>query len=511
MTRIAPSFERDRASSSRVTGSIWRRACAALKLAQVRLRLPIVLVVAALVVGRWELIRNYWDRLTRGTLTESIALHAVSADTEYFCPMDPGVLSDWPGRCGICNMTLVRRKRGEALALPDGVVARMQLSPYRVQLAGIQTAPAKFQPLEREFESSGLVTRAGDAATILLEIPARQAPWIAEGLTASVSCTDLPGHDALAGRTQAVERRSSDGSEYIRTTVAVTDPPRELRAGMIAVVRITTPMAALEPFRSMPSDPPGLYLGEPRIVYACPDHAEALAIHAGRCPIDRKQQDSRPLSDFQRVRWWCPMHPGVTADRPREVCKECGGMVLKPRVISYAPAGQVLTVPASAVVDAGARKVVFVESMPGMFDSIEVVLGPRCGEDYPVVRGLEVGQRVAFAGAFLLDAETRLNPSLAAGYFGAGRGERATAAGPLASATKPAASAATAAFQELAPADRPLAERQKLCPVTNKPLGSMGTPARIVVSGQVVFLCCDGCEGALKRDPAKYLAKLPHH
>ena len=66
---------------------------------------------------------------------------AVSADTEYFCPMDPGVVSDWPGRCGICNMALVRRKRGEAVALPDGVVARMQLSPYRIQLAGIQTAP----------------------------------------------------------------------------------------------------------------------------------------------------------------------------------------------------------------------------------------------------------------------------------------------------------------------------------------------------------------------------------
>ena len=166
MTRIAPGFERDTASRSRATESIWRRTCSALKLAQVRLRVPIVLLVAALVVGRWEFIRNYWDRLTRGTLTESIALHAVSADTEYFCPMDPGVVSDWPGRCGICNMTLVRRKRGEALALPDGVVARMQLSPYRVQLAGIQTAPAKFQPLVREFESSGVVARTGEVATV---------------------------------------------------------------------------------------------------------------------------------------------------------------------------------------------------------------------------------------------------------------------------------------------------------------------------------------------------------
>jgi membrane fusion protein, copper/silver efflux system len=511
MTRIEPGSASDAWSTSRAPGPIWQRAGSSLKLAQVRLRIPIVLVVAALVVGRWDVIRNYWDRLTRGTLTESIALHAVSSDTEYFCPMDPGVLSDWPGRCGICNMTLVRRKRGEAVALPDGVVARMQLSPYRIQLAGIQTAPVKFQSLEREFESSGVVTRMGDAATVLLEVPARQAPWIAQDQSARVTCADLPGRDPIEGRVESVERRSTDGSEYLYATIVMSNPPRDLRPGMFAVVHVTVPMATLEPFRSLPADPPRLSPGEPTIAYVCPDHPDNLAIHPGKCPIDQKQREARPLSDFQRVRWWCPMHPSVTADRPKAVCSACGGMVLTPRVISYTPAGQVLTVPCSAVVDAGARKVVFIENMPGMFDGVEVVLGPRCGDWYPVVRGLEVGQRVAFAGAFLLDAETRLNPSLAAGYFGAGRGERAVAPGPLASAAKPAAPAPTTVFQELAPEDRKLAEHQKLCPVTNKPLGSMGTPARIVVSGQVVFLCCDGCEGALKREPAKYLAKLPHH
>ncbi len=57
--------------------------------------------------------------------------------------------------------------------------------------------------------------------------------------------------------------------------------------------------------------------------------------------------------------------------------------------------------------------------------------------------------------------------------------------------------------------DRVLAERQKLCPVTGKPLGSMGTPDRAMAGGKVVFLCCGGCKGALERDPEKYLAKLP--
>src|ERR1700679_4242183 len=134
-------FRRARRVGGAKVGRIGSWAWSAFRLAEVRLRLPIVLVIAALVVGRWDVLRNHWDRLTRRSTVESIAQHAISSDTEYFCPMDPGIVSDWPSRCGVCNMVLVRRKRGEAVMLPDGVVARMQLSPYRVQLAGIQTSP----------------------------------------------------------------------------------------------------------------------------------------------------------------------------------------------------------------------------------------------------------------------------------------------------------------------------------------------------------------------------------
>jgi hypothetical protein len=404
----------------------WRQVQRALRLLQVRLRVPLVLVIAAIVIGRWDVIRNYWDKLTRGDSAESIALRAISTDTEYFCPMDPGIVSDWPSKCGICNMALVRRKRGEAMSLPDGVVARMQISPYRIQLAGIQTAPAVFRPLWRELELSGVVARERDAAIVSLELSARQAPWVSQGQTAEISCTDLPGNNPLTGRVRALARETAGGWESVSVTVALENPPSALRTGMFAVVRIRAPMADLDPFRERP---------------------------AGN------------------------------------------------------PAGQVLAVPRSAVVDTGMTKVVFVESMPGMFDGVEVILGPRCGEYDSVVRGLEAGQKVATAGAFLLDAETRLNPSLAAGYFGANRVDRTTSAEPR-KKTRETITPAMTALQALAPEDRVRAERQKLCPVTNQPLGSMGVPVRAVVSGQVVFLCCDGCEDAIKREPAKYLAKL---
>jgi hypothetical protein len=194
------------------------------------------------------------------------------------------------------------------------------------------------------------------------------------------------------------------------------------------------------------------------------------------------------------------MHPRVVADVAGRSCEECGGMTLAPRVVSYCPIGEVLAVPESAVIDTGSKRLVYVERMPGVFDGVEVRLGPRCGAFYPVVEGLEAGQAVASSGAFLVDAETRLNPSLAAGYFGAQRSEIAKTPSP--SKSEPSDLAG------LTPADRTQAIAQGTCPITGKRLGAMGTPPRVVVKGRTVFLCCEGCEGAIQASPDKYIAKL---
>ena len=51
--------------------------------------------------------------------------------------------------------------------------------------------------------------------------------------------------------------------------------------------------------------------------------------------------------------------------------------------------------------------------------------------------------------------------------------------------------------------------RQKICPVSGKPLGSMGKPVGVNVHGQQVFVCCGGCVSKLKANPAKYAAGRP--
>lgn len=65
------------------------------------------------------------------------------------------------------------------------------------------------------------------------------------------------------------------------------------------------------------------------------------------------------------------------------------------------------------------------------------------------------------------------------------------------------------ALTKLSDGERTAALAQRTCPVTDKPLGSMGKPPKVTVDGRDVFLCCEGCEEELKNDAAKYLAQLP--
>lgn len=65
------------------------------------------------------------------------------------------------------------------------------------------------------------------------------------------------------------------------------------------------------------------------------------------------------------------------------------------------------------------------------------------------------------------------------------------------------------ALAELSPEDRKLAEEQKFCAVANESrLGGMGTPYKVTIKGQTVFLCCDGCEKDALADEEKTLANV---
>jgi Cu(I)/Ag(I) efflux system membrane fusion protein len=121
-----------------------------------RLRFIGVLVAIGAVIAYWDTLLAYYDKWTRPAPEHA----AAAADVEWWCPMHPTIVREAPDKCPVCGMPLSKRKKGDHAdvePLPPGVVSRVQFTPYRVALAGIQTAEIGYQPLAREITTVGTV------------------------------------------------------------------------------------------------------------------------------------------------------------------------------------------------------------------------------------------------------------------------------------------------------------------------------------------------------------------
>jgi Cu(I)/Ag(I) efflux system membrane fusion protein len=530
--------------------------------------------------------------------------------------MDPQVVrstyepnGDVP-KCPICGMPLSIRKKGEAARLPAGITGRVQLSPERIQLAGIETSPVEYRPMAKETKTVGYVafdesrlsrivsrvdgyveklyvdktftvvhkgdplaeiyspelystarelvvaSRGGgvgdlaaaarnkllllgvsqqeidaiaaagkpsprlvirspqtgyvvdkkivegaavDAKMTLFEVAdlstvwveadvyEKDIPYLQPGQAVEATVEAYPNR-IFAGKLALIYPQLDIATRTNRIRFELPNPRQELRPGMFATVRINTPLENVEPYKSMVEAPP-LSLRERARVRATrkkTDH-ENEAVHNSPHPN--------------------PLPEGEGTEAPRR---------------------GFLAVPERAVIDTGEKKVVYVEREPGVFEGVEVKLGPRQDAYYPVLAGLRAGDKVAAAGGFLIDAETRLNPAAAATYFGASGGPQAgghaastktnlppqntgTNAGVAAEAKQPPAQPSADDLKnvnQLPEADRKLALAQRTCPITGTPLGSMGVPVKITLRGQPVFICCQGCVAKAKKNPDATLRKV---
>ncbi|TWU34875.1 hypothetical protein [Novipirellula artificiosorum] len=56
--------------------------------------------------------------------------------------------------------------------------------------------------------------------------------------------------------------------------------------------------------------------------------------------------------------------------------------------------------------------------------------------------------------------------------------------------------------------DEELIALQGVCPISGKPLGSMGQPPKVMVNGKSLFVCCGGCSGKVEASPDQYFTKF---
>lgn len=134
--------------------SLGKRVWWFIEVLNVRLRFIFLMLIVGLLVGYWDTIMNYYDRWTR---PEEAPDMVAAAEIEYYCPMHPNIIRPEPGKCPICGMPLSKRSKTSQAQLPEGVLARQQLTPLKVQMGRIGTTPIEYRMLAREIRTVGIV------------------------------------------------------------------------------------------------------------------------------------------------------------------------------------------------------------------------------------------------------------------------------------------------------------------------------------------------------------------
>jgi RND family efflux transporter MFP subunit len=129
------------------------------------------------------------------------------------------------------------------------------------------------------------------------------------------------------------------------------------------------------------------------------------------------------------------------------------GQLLKPGMfaqveLAVAARNKVVTIPLSAVIDSGTRRIVLVQAGEGRFEPREVKLGARSDNYVEVLEGVQDGEQVVVSANFLIDAESNLKAAISG--FGA-TGDKP--AQPSAAPSSPQSGAATAGHQAVGTVD----------------------------------------------------------
>lgn len=561
-----------------------------------RLRFVAVLVAIGAGITQWDVLVAHYEKWTRPADVAA----PVAGDVEWFCPMHPSVVRDnSKEKCPVCNMPLSKRKKGEAsdAALPAGVVSRVQLSPYRLVLAGVNTWPVDYVPLTKQITAVGYVdfnergfknvsARVKGRIDSLLtaetgrlvkegdELAAIYSPELNVTVQTLLDASKRNNADLLRSsrnRLQLlgisddqIDRILTSGEANthlrIRSPISGHIVKKYVREGQyveegmplydVADLETVWIQAQVyeDDFRFLPAEQHG-DVGSERlpvtaITRAFPDEPFQGFLTFIYPHVD---QETRTVTvRFEIANPGHKLRPGTTAEvrievPPRRVAA-IARAIEAASLSGPAPAdgreprtseensptasaellspqerlqrGEVLAVPEGAVIDTGRQKVVYRQTLPGEFEGVLVELGPRMSDPrgvtfYPVLRGLEPGERIVTSGSFLVDAETRLNPAAASIYIGGSGGGSTPSKTVRPSTPEDIDAKIDLALSKLSPADRRLAASQKFCPILpDSRLGSMGVPIKVEVNNQPVFVCCSGCSKSAVKNADATLKKV---
>ena len=321
---------------------------------------------------------------------------------------------------------------------------------------------------------------------IMADVYEYELPWIYMGQSVEITAQSMPGK-TFSGKVTYIYPFFDTNTRTQKVQVGVANPNEELRPGMYVTLRMKPTLAEIYTRGGMDLVEKAETSAEAASVWACPMHPEEQSDEFGECSICGMDLVEKAETSAEAASVWvCPMHPEEQSDEFGE-CSICGMDLIEkqptaagahshahqpltsptirtdqpPLIFKYVSpdhpdeyatvpglcprsgkpllmTGEVLTVPKSAVIDTGLRKIVFVDRGKSGYEQIEVEVGPEAwgtsGDSetkrryYPIVSGLTLGDMIVTHGNFLIDSQTQLTGSASGAYGGALGGEESKVA-----------------------------------------------------------------------------------
>jgi RND family efflux transporter MFP subunit len=394
--------------------------------------------------------------------------NAAKTADQYTCGMHPFILSDKPGNCPICGMTLTKVESSPApggtagaksapaaspsgdAALPEGY-ATVQVGAERVRLAGIQSVPATRETISRPVRAAGVVVpderrvRRVQAkidgwieklhANFTGQLVAKGEPLL-EIYSPDLVATQREYLLARAGVDRMKEspyedaRQMSSGlAQAARTRLKLFDVPESFieeleRTGKVQrTVTLNAPVSGYvtgkEVFEGTRVSPGMdlLTVTDLSSVWIEADlyEYEAQSVVVGQAAVlDTVSDPGAKLKG--RVSFIYPTFSPETRTLKVRFEFPNPGLRLKPQMYAnvsldlHGATGVVI--PDSALIETGVRQIVFVDAGDGSFEPREVTVGVRGDGKAQILSGVKAGEKVAVGANFLLDSESKLRAAL---------------------------------------------------------------------------------------------------